>query len=87
MKKFIALLLCLATVITVFASCSARDEDDKGAIVNMYLFNEIRNFDPLYAYTNESSLEHDGEDSNGNPVFISKLTLQELRIHKERKCR
>ena len=73
MKKIIALLLCLATVVTVFASCSARDEDDKGAIVNMYLFNEIRNFDPLYAYTNEASLEHDGEDSNGNPVFISKL--------------
>ena len=73
MKKIIALLLCLATVAAVFASCTARDEDDKGAIVNMYLFNEIRNFDPLYAYTNEASLEHDGEDSNGNAMFLSKL--------------
>lgn len=73
MKKIIALLLCLATVTAVFASCAARDEDDKGAIVNMYLFNEIRNFDPLYAYTNESSVEHDGDDSEKNPIFLSKL--------------
>lgn len=73
MKKIIALILCLATVVAVFASCGARDENDKGAIVNMYLFNEIRNFDPLYAYTNESLLQHDGEDSNENPIFLRKL--------------
>ena len=73
MKKLIALLLCLATVLTVLASCGPRDENDKGAIVNMYLFNEIRNFDPLYAYTNEASLEYDGNDNNGNPIFLSKL--------------
>ena len=72
MKKIIALILCLVTVVAIFASC-ARDEDDKGAIVNMYLFNtEIRNFDPLYAYTNASTVEYDG-DTSGNGVFLSKL--------------
>ena len=70
MKKVIALLLCLATALTILSSC-ARDEDDKGAIVNMYLFNEIRNFDPLYAYTNASSVEYDGDGTSG--VFLSKL--------------
>ena len=72
MKKVIALILCLVTVVAIFASC-ARDEDDKGAIVNMYLFNtEIRNFDPLYAYTNASSNEYDG-DTSGNGSFLNKL--------------
>lgn len=70
MKKIIAIILCLVTVLAIFASC-ARDEDDKGAIVNMYLFNEIRNFDPLYAYTNASSTESDGDGDN--VVFLSKL--------------
>ncbi|MBO4868537.1 MAG: hypothetical protein J5585_02365 [Clostridia bacterium] len=71
MKKLIALILCLATVSAVLASCGF-DPDEKGAIVNMYLFNEIRNFDPLYAYTNASNIEYDG-DSSGNGVFLSKL--------------
>lgn len=73
MKKIIALLLCLAAVVTVLASCAQRDENDKGAIVNMYLFNEIRNFDPLAVYTNEATLEYDGTDADGNSVFLSKL--------------
>ena len=73
MKKIIALLLCLVTVVAVFASCVQRDPDDKGAVVNMYLFNEIRNFDPLYAYSNASSLEYDGTDTNGNSIFLEKL--------------
>ena len=69
MKKVLALILCLVTVLSIFASC-ARDEDDKGAIVNMYLFNtEIRNFDPLYAYTNASTVEYDS--SSGE--FLSRL--------------
>ena len=71
MKKLIALILCLATVSALLASCGF-DPDEKGAVVNMYLFNEIRNFDPLYAYTNASNVEYDG-DSSGNGVFLSKL--------------
>ena len=71
MKKITALILCLATVLTVLASCGF-DPDEKGAIVNMYLFNEIRNFDPLYVYSNESTVEYDG-DTSGNGVFLSKL--------------
>lgn len=71
MKKLIALILCLATALSVLASCGF-DPDEKGAVVNMYLFNEIRNFDPLYAYTNASSVEYDG-DTSGNGQFLSKL--------------
>lgn len=68
MKKLVALILCLLMILTVFASC-AMDEDDKGAIVNMYLFNEIRCFDPLYAYSNEAFTEYDTTDA----VFLKKL--------------
>lgn len=68
MKKLAALILCLVMVLAVFASCTM-DEDDKGAIVNMYLFNEIRCFDPLYAYSNEVSTEYDTTDE----VFQQKL--------------
>ncbi len=86
MKKVIALILCLVTAVAVFASC-ARDEDDKGAIVNMYLFNsEIRNFDPLYAYTNASTVEYDttsGEflsrlNANGEAVELLGLLYEGL---------
>ena len=72
MKKFVALLLCLLMVVTVFASCKKRDEDDKGAIVNMYLFNELRCFDPLYAYTNEVSIEYEQKNENEGE-FLNKI--------------
>lgn len=72
MKKFLALLLCLATVTAFLTSCPAStgDEDeDKGAIVNMYLCSEIRCFDPLYAYTNALSNEYD----SSSKTFVNKL--------------
>ena len=58
MKKAISLLLCLLMILTVFASCGKeKDENDKGAYVYMYLTDPVYNFDPAYAYTNESSLK------------------------------
>ncbi len=60
MKRLIALLLCLATLICVFAACAKKNEDeeeDPGAYVRMYLSEPIYNFDPAFAYKNEAALK------------------------------
>ena len=58
MKKAISLMLCLLMILTVFAGCAKeRDENDKGAYIYMYLTDPVYNFDPAYAYTNESNLK------------------------------
>jgi len=48
----------LVMTIAVFASCAApKSENDKGAIINMYLSQEIYDFDPAYAYNNDAALK------------------------------
>ena len=55
-KRFVALLLCLVMCLTALVGCAGKLEDgDKGAYVTMYLTDEIYNFDPVYAYTNEEA--------------------------------
>ena len=55
-KRIISLTLCLLMIVTVFAGC-AKDEDDLGAYINMYLTDQIYDLDPAYAYGNESALK------------------------------
>ncbi len=60
MKRLIALLLCLAALLCVFAGCSKEQDEenpDMGAYVHMYLTDPVYNFDPAYAYQNESVLK------------------------------
>ena len=55
-KRFVALLLCLVMCLTALVGCAGKKEDgDKGAYITMYLTDEIYNFDPVYAYTNEEA--------------------------------
>ena len=59
-KRIIALLLCVATCLTVcigFASCSRPkvDNDNKGQSVIMYLSDSLYDLDPVNAYNNEST--------------------------------
>lgn len=54
-KRFVALMLCLVMVTAAFTGCSAKDPDDKGAYITMYLTDEVYNFDPVYAYNNEEA--------------------------------
>ena len=57
-KRLIALTLCLIMAMSVFASCGIkRDKDDKGAIIKMYITEEIYDFDPVYAFKNDSALK------------------------------
>ena len=56
MKRVISLLLCVLMLVPVMASCAKKDEDDKGAYINMYLTDQIYDLDPAKAYNNESAL-------------------------------
>lgn len=54
MKKFLAIILCLASLLTL-VSCSTLEGEDKGAVIDVYLTNEIYNFDPAYGFTDAST--------------------------------
>ncbi len=65
-KRLLALLLCLVMLISCLAACGGDDTTDdknkddeenadKGAFIKMYLADEVYDFDPLYAYNNESA--------------------------------
>ena len=55
MKRVLALLLCLVTVLLCVTAC-AKNENDKGAFIRMYLAEPIYDFDPLKAYDNANTL-------------------------------
>lgn len=58
-KRIIAIALCLFTLLSVtavFAGCSSKNSDDKGAYITMYLTSELYDFDPANAYTNSDTL-------------------------------
>ena len=56
MKRVISLALCLLMLATVLVGCAEKDEDDKGAYINMYLTDQVYDLDPARAYNNESAL-------------------------------
>ena len=69
-KRLLALLLCLVMLISCLAACGSgegtedpnkKDEEeenvDKGAFIKMYLADEVFDFDPMYAYNNESAVK------------------------------
>lgn len=55
-KRVLALLLCLVMVLGALSAC-AKNEQDKGAYIRMYLTEEIYDFDPLAAYYNADALQ------------------------------
>lgn len=55
MKRVLALVLCLLMLVPMMASCGQKDENDKGAIIQMYLATDVFNFDPIYAYTDDAA--------------------------------
>ena len=55
-KKLLALVLCLVMLASALVGCAKRDEDYKGAYINMYLTDMVYDLDPAHAYENESNL-------------------------------
>ena len=57
-KRISALLLCVLTVVSCFASCGSDiNQDNPGAYISMYLTDEVYDFDPANAYHNEAALQ------------------------------
>ncbi|MBP3377380.1 MAG: peptide ABC transporter substrate-binding protein [Clostridia bacterium] len=50
MKRILSMIICLATIVVSFAGCSTLKGDDKGAIINVFLAEEVYNFDPAMNY-------------------------------------
>lgn len=57
MKKILSLVLCIIMTVTLTVGCAKRDDNDKGAIIPVYLAPEIPNFDPAYSMHNEASMK------------------------------
>ena len=56
MKRVIAFLLCLLMLLPCAVAC-ARDPEDKGAYIRMYLTEKIYDFDPLAAFENSNNIQ------------------------------
>ena len=56
MKRIVALMLCLVMLVLCLAGC-AKNEDDKGAYIRMYISEPIFDLDPLSAFDNQSTLQ------------------------------
>ena len=57
-KRILALLLCLIVCLSTLVACGNKttiDDKNKGAYITMYLTDEIYDFDPAYAYSNEQA--------------------------------
>ena len=57
MKRFICLALCAVMLCGVMSSCSTIKGDNKGAIIELYYANELYNFDPALAYTDDTMVK------------------------------
>ncbi len=58
MKKFISTLLIAGMCVSLLAGCgSTLKNDEKGATVNLYIANEVNDFDPALAYTDDSAVK------------------------------
>ncbi len=47
MKRIISFILSALFVFATLTGCSKRDEEDKGAIIPVYITDEIKNYDPV----------------------------------------
>jgi len=57
MKRIIALFLCAAAMLGVFAGCSTLEKDDKGAIIDVYLTTDVYNFDPALGFNDDAMVK------------------------------
>lgn len=57
-KRFLAIIICVLMVVPLLSGCSTYDpNEDVGETINLYLGDEIYDFDPAYAYRSSSALE------------------------------
>ena len=56
MKRIVALLLCVLTVLLCATACG-KNEEDKGAYIRLFLSEPIYDFDPVEAFDNADTLQ------------------------------
>ncbi len=55
MKRAFCLILAVIMICGTFASCSSLKKGDKGAIITMYLADEIYNYDPMVGFNDTAT--------------------------------
>ncbi len=55
MKKLVCLILAVIMVCTSLAACSTLEKGDKGAVITMYLADEIYDYDPAVGFTDTAT--------------------------------
>lgn len=57
LKRIVAVVLCAVMSVATLASCTVtkKNEDDKGAIIRMYMTQEVYDFDPAYSFKNDAA--------------------------------
>lgn len=55
MKRTLCLILAVIMICGVVTSCSSLEKNDKGAIVTMYLADEIFNYDPMVGFNDTAT--------------------------------
>ena len=56
--KVLSLLLAALMLMTMLASCTTLEGDDKGAILDMHLTTEVFDFDPQLSMTDDAQLKY-----------------------------
>lgn len=57
MKRIIAMVICAVMLATALAGCSTLEKNDKGMVIDVYLTNQLYNFDPAVAFTDTAMIK------------------------------
>lgn len=87
-KKVLSLLLAVLMLVPMMASCTTLEEDDKGAIIDMYLTTEVFDFDPQLTITDAAQLKYmrlmfEGLTSINEKGKWEKALMKNYRIDKD----
>lgn len=86
MKKLISVLMISALCVTLLAGCGQRlKEDEKGAVINVYIGSEITNYDPALAYVDDGAakvlgLVYEGLTRIGDNGKVEKALMKSYEI-------
>ncbi len=86
MKKLVSMLVLAAICVTLLAGCgSTLKDDEKGAVINVYIGSEITDFDPALAYVDDGAakvlgLVYEGLTKIGENGKVEKALMKSYEI-------
>lgn len=57
MKRIVAMIICAVMLVGTLVGCSTLEKDDKGMVIDVYLTNQLYNFDPAVAFTDTAMIK------------------------------